>query len=745
MAQEVFFAWQADDLTWDLNRHLLGFFDPGVYRGYYVDLSLVVNPGLLVMTMADPAGVNNAVETEQNLTVSAPFGVLFTKQGGIVREDADLSLPVTDNSGSADPRIDTVYCEHEYTQVTGGTAAIYGIIEGAPATNPVAPGLTNAPIQVIIGYIRWEAEATGLGSQTTWIPAGSPSFAGNTDVMCLSKNQESTGNKIFDSISGLIANNSLDSSTTLVIPYQTNYIKLVEGTPTAAAKVIDSISETGVAMPVGSPMYIVATNQAYIFTNTTNFPNAPRTVKAGESFILIKTGSTQWTFLKGGEALRGAQNKFFGTQSFNRAAVDETTNITGHVTKLTRDANTYDLNPGVGGYLTTNGIKSFNSLAVSEGNDANGGTMVVVFIGNTVKILNNQSGLPAGQKKVLTMSGLDTAVVNGGMIIMVESANSWDIISQFDANSTFDNLKLSLLKDVVISSLADENIVVWDSSTSKWKNAAIPTYVQDRQNVFTKTQTFGSSLVTLAFTSPGAGNFTLVGNGITNQFLLDFGSTGSTYTGANINDLQAIFTGPTVAFPTNTIVTINTKIIWSGAPPIWGANFDMSYVPYNLKKASSAANDLVLTNIQDGCTYTFLKTATKWVCLSMGTYTLAIANKKIADALVPGPFQTLAAIGGTVGPNTSSVANLLLKKDPLGMVHFSGFIGIGGGYTNPQDIITLPVGWRPANTESYVCSNLSYNAFYGITIGPAGDVTGPTAISSSSGLWVSGIKFTTTA
>lgn len=143
-----------------LNQALLGVLQPGLYRGFDF-----VSSGDLVATFNhDETGVNvlldNTGEPADRLV-----GVIYTKYGVAITEDEPISLNVVTNGSQSDPRIDTVFCEYEYTKdVPGGNPATYGVIKGTNSSEPTAPALGNAN-QILIGYLYLPAGVTALDTE----------------------------------------------------------------------------------------------------------------------------------------------------------------------------------------------------------------------------------------------------------------------------------------------------------------------------------------------------------------------------------------------------------------------------------------------------------------------------------------------------------------------------------------------------------------------------------------------------
>ena len=153
--QRLFWRWKDDDLTSDMNSWLLGIIPIGLVRGFDAVLDATMN---LTLTQT----ISGVVKTLVDTTQSNPIGIVTTPQGAVVTEDSAIVLPI--EPGGLLPRIDTIYIEHIYTAVVGGTPATYGVIKGVENANPVAPALISPNIEVKLGQLYVPAGATALTS-----------------------------------------------------------------------------------------------------------------------------------------------------------------------------------------------------------------------------------------------------------------------------------------------------------------------------------------------------------------------------------------------------------------------------------------------------------------------------------------------------------------------------------------------------------------------------------------------------
>lgn len=153
MSQFRTFEYRADDSTFELNQRLLGIIEPGVYRGFDWQQQAGLN---FIMSHAT-TGIQYY---DSNELLNDPTGVLVTKQGVTVKENASISLSI--DVGNVFPRWDAIVMEHYYSEVTGGVPAIYLVIKGTPGSSPVKPSLTNPSRQILIGYLYVPASMSSL-------------------------------------------------------------------------------------------------------------------------------------------------------------------------------------------------------------------------------------------------------------------------------------------------------------------------------------------------------------------------------------------------------------------------------------------------------------------------------------------------------------------------------------------------------------------------------------------------------
>lgn len=153
MSQFRTFEFRDEDSTFELNQRLLGIIQPGVYRGF----DWQQQAGLTFIMSHTTSGIQYY---DKNELLSNPIGMLVTKQGSTIKEDANINLSI--DVGNVFPRWDAIVMEHYYSEVTGGVPAIYLVIKGTPSVTPIKPSLTNTSRQVLIGYLYVPASMSSL-------------------------------------------------------------------------------------------------------------------------------------------------------------------------------------------------------------------------------------------------------------------------------------------------------------------------------------------------------------------------------------------------------------------------------------------------------------------------------------------------------------------------------------------------------------------------------------------------------
>jgi len=168
-----------DDDTASLNRWLLGLIQPGVYRGFLA--------GEGTGTSSDISQANGIVQTLRDGMVTAPTGVIMTRQGIVVQETATVTVPHTIASISLD-RYDVIFLQHLTPDgIAGGAEVTYGVKEGIASSSPDIPSLDSPNVQIALCVVLIPAGVT-MSSDYTYTNVRVPNLADKQE-------QESYSNK----------------------------------------------------------------------------------------------------------------------------------------------------------------------------------------------------------------------------------------------------------------------------------------------------------------------------------------------------------------------------------------------------------------------------------------------------------------------------------------------------------------------------------------------------------------------
>lgn len=170
MAQVRFHNYNRPLQSFAENLRLLGFIRYGVYAGFD---GFTVDSGTDLLVNHLTTGL---VHTKENGAADVPRGVVMSRQGTVVHEDAAIPIVVDTNVGNAFPRIDVLVMQHSYINSPGGAAANYSIIKGAVG-GAVEPPLSNTLIQTKLGRFIVPAEAADH-SNTRYERAEIPKLGG---------------------------------------------------------------------------------------------------------------------------------------------------------------------------------------------------------------------------------------------------------------------------------------------------------------------------------------------------------------------------------------------------------------------------------------------------------------------------------------------------------------------------------------------------------------------------------------
>ncbi len=257
MAQRRFHQWEDDDLTRLMNQKFIGLIEPGPYRGF----NAAPFDGTVNLTLrhgTDWYGDNGATESTyaESPGSESQIGVIFTKQGVVIKETGAIVLPIAPN-GSANPRIDRIVCRSVYTEVPGGDLATYAVYTGTPAANPAPPSISFPNEEIILGELRVPGFFDAMDNDgVIWTRTTPPPFAQQLFTMYTNKLQTSTEMKTFEEIGLVRSSGVINGLDTMEVDVQDpSTLQWDEANGTLLS--INVVAET-----------------EYIFTNIkTRFPN----------------------------------------------------------------------------------------------------------------------------------------------------------------------------------------------------------------------------------------------------------------------------------------------------------------------------------------------------------------------------------------------------------------------------------------------------------------------------------------
>lgn len=153
MAQTIYIENNDPLDSFNTNQKQVGILEPGVYRGFdvgsFVGTDLTINHSITGVEKTERSGSTKTAKT----------GVVLTRQGSIVHEDASIVLSVDDNDGNAFVRTDYIVGDHAYQDSPGGVDMTFLVIKG-PLGSTAEPSLTNPLTQVLIGKVVIQPSVT---------------------------------------------------------------------------------------------------------------------------------------------------------------------------------------------------------------------------------------------------------------------------------------------------------------------------------------------------------------------------------------------------------------------------------------------------------------------------------------------------------------------------------------------------------------------------------------------------------
>lgn len=444
MAQKRYNNWQDLRLSDANNRKDAGTLPSGLYRGFdYDDLA---SSGVTLVLKHTDTGYD---ETLSDGSAHTAVGLVKTKQGVMVTEDEQVSIPVTNNSGSSDPRIDLVVMQHTYVEIPGGVDAGYTVILGTPDPSPVAPALTSPLTSMILGQIYWPGGATVIGAATytrAIPPAAGGGEEGGADYVLKHGTQSVVGTK-------KITHQLGDSKaielvgTTLTATDATNYYILesidsdYHAVDTFDVPIIDDLTH-----------FTVLTTQKLKLITGVNirlpYGATKMHLELWDTIEVYNIGGT-YLVIKGSEVRRDAINKMFSSIIGNKGVATAGFVTASYRLTINNDGNYAEANVpfasingvGPGAYIDL--ISDNSSLWDGSAANTKGGNIVVIkftdsgVAGGHIQLQTGATPV-TGYKPITFPDSVDTFVYveEDGYIIAVENEADWAVIAVLDSNTT---------------------------------------------------------------------------------------------------------------------------------------------------------------------------------------------------------------------------------------------------------------------------------------------------------------------
>lgn len=431
MAQRRFWNYKDDDSTFDLNFRELGIFEAGRYRGF----DPLLAAGLTLELNHLATGVD---KTQLDGVTVTRYGLWNSKQGVIVTEDTAINLTIAAGDPT-DPRIDLIVGQHQYIATTGGAVAIYLVIQGTPAPNPVAPALTLPDLQVELGRLYVPAGMTDLnGTGVVYTQALVPDYSGDDTVAHTDRTNDFQALQIFEGFEQYAGVAFLDTgaSSTAIELQDTSgnadnirnfYFLSTTTTPTGNYNVL---SISNVPTPQTDNV-----QQFTIYNGTTvslRFAGAAFArdyyIKANSAVTFAVNNSGQLYAVEADEAGLGSINRFYKQNIWNWDTGTTAVFNLGLLT-LTQNHNFYNLGNNVGDTL-----RGISATSAFDSASTNGGFIVILPENNLLPIEPFDFSVPAGYKPIATPwiptspSHPRYSVKNSGLMIFVEDLFTWRLV-----------------------------------------------------------------------------------------------------------------------------------------------------------------------------------------------------------------------------------------------------------------------------------------------------------------------------
>jgi len=465
----------ADDSTFDLNTKEVGIIDPGVYRGFGVQLKTTSDLILRRAHTGDGASyVNKLSILVENI------GVIKTKQGVLINETETVEITITTNLASLNPRIDTIIVEHEYDEIEGGNPALYSVIEGTPSSDPVAPGLTDPDKQIKIGELYIPAGCEDLSdSDVQWVRELTPKFAGQSDSFVAAE-YVTVDSKLY-------SREKNRSGYYVKFPSPTN--------ETFQVSEIDLCTKVGITVSVISNQPLYFSNNAAIKTPDSGLVIIRPYEEARITYLVSVFGVASYIVMAGGDLKRSLSNKLYRTLKLNNSLTTAFGTVNANAVELKDDGNVVEIDLSSG-----NDVKYIKSLydGGSFIGDPNGALVVLTLniAAGSFNLTHNAGSVPSGYKSIMFpwCASVPVFACNQSVtLVMYENDAVWNCIGMIGSNYNPLDLRLKILSltvndlvDVVNSTPSDNDILIFDSILEVYKNENLFSLIQDTGLAMTK-------------------------------------------------------------------------------------------------------------------------------------------------------------------------------------------------------------------------------------------------------------------
>jgi len=435
MSQRRYYEYKDDDDTLSLNFRYLGIINQGRYAGY----DAILAAGL---TLTLSPSVTGAPKTQLGGTSSVKYSICCSRQGVIITEDGNITLPISAGDPSL-PRIDAIVVEHNKVNVVGGSPAIYSVIPGTPASNPTAPTLT--PTQeltfVILGYLYVPAAMASLtDAGVFYTQASIPDFANDGTIAHQDREndfQELQSVRGLEEYHGIATLNTAASATVIFLKDNTAtnedlnrnfYILQTTSTPAIDVRVT---AFNAVPVPASgrirrftlfSPTVSIRFDGAFFGRNYF--------LKAGSAVTIAYDNAGNYYFEEGDEAALGRVNRFWKQQILNNKQSSVGTLASGLVA-LSPDYNVYSLGNSSTPNNIIRGISTSQSFdqGTTTGNLGGGICYLIVSGTDALNIQPFDFSVPVGYKPIWTPITLTNYVVKGNtVLVFVEDEFFWRLV-----------------------------------------------------------------------------------------------------------------------------------------------------------------------------------------------------------------------------------------------------------------------------------------------------------------------------